>query len=407
MLLQNLATGEIVAYIDDDAHPDPHWLDYLVHTFMSTEHAAVGGPNIAPLDAGFVAQCVARSHGNPVEVLLSDDVAEHILGCNMAFRQSHLNEIGGFDPRFLTAGDDVDICWRIRDRGWTIGFSPGAMVWHEPRSTIRGYIRQQVGYGRAEGLLEQKWPDKYNAAGQASWRGRLYGAPVRPLLKGSGRIYQGVWGLAPFQSVYEPSTDLGMLPLTPEWYLIIFALATLSGIGALWTRLLLVVSALVAAVGASVVQAIAAAARVRLEVPPHDRRRRFAARSVVALLPLLQPLARLRGRLSAGLTPWRQVTSSRRALPFPSRPWFWSEVWRTPDAWVRAIEDALRDEGSTVLRGGVFDRFDLEVRGGTSGAARLLVSIEEHGAGRQLIRTRIWPRWSSAGCAPWYCCPQP
>ncbi|PYO71704.1 MAG: glycosyl transferase, partial [Gemmatimonadetes bacterium] len=41
------ATGEIVAYIDDDARPDPQWLRYLAATFMSTAHAGVGGPNIA------------------------------------------------------------------------------------------------------------------------------------------------------------------------------------------------------------------------------------------------------------------------------------------------------------------------------------------------------------------------
>src|SRR5207245_216925 len=36
------ATGEIVAYLDDDAFPDPHWLTYLAATFMSTAHAGVG-----------------------------------------------------------------------------------------------------------------------------------------------------------------------------------------------------------------------------------------------------------------------------------------------------------------------------------------------------------------------------
>src|SRR5207248_9968185 len=38
------ATGEIVAYIDDDAYLDPDWLRYLASTFMNTKHAGVGGP---------------------------------------------------------------------------------------------------------------------------------------------------------------------------------------------------------------------------------------------------------------------------------------------------------------------------------------------------------------------------
>jgi GT2 family glycosyltransferase len=391
------ATGEIVAYIDDDAHPDPHWLDYLVHTFSSTDHAAVGGPNIAPPDSGLVAQSVACSPGNPTHVLLSDDEAEHIPGCNMAFRRSRLMEVGGFDPRFLAAGDDVDICWRLRERGWTIGFSPTAMVWHDPRSTLQTYMRQQAGYGRAEGLLEQKWPERYNAAGQASWGGRVYGATVRPLRWGVGRIYHGVWGQAPFQSVYEPAARWGLLALTPEWYLGILVLAVLSAAGALWKPLLVTLAALTAGVGASLVQAVVAARRARLEVSPHDWKRRVAARSVVALLHLLQPAARLRGRVSAGLTPWRRVVARGHALPLPYRKWFWSERWQAPDAWVRSIEERLRDNGATVLRGGDFDRFDLEVRGGTSGAVRLLMAVEEHGAGRQLVRIRMWPHWSRGG----------
>src|SRR5206468_5876731 len=42
------ATGQIVAYLDDDASPDPHWLSYLAARFVSTSHAGVGGPNVAP-----------------------------------------------------------------------------------------------------------------------------------------------------------------------------------------------------------------------------------------------------------------------------------------------------------------------------------------------------------------------
>ena len=70
----------------------------------------------------------------------------------MAFRVSALKAIGGFDPQFLPAGDDVDVSWRLRERGWTLGFSHGAMVWHRDRNSIRDYWRQQRGYGQAEAM---------------------------------------------------------------------------------------------------------------------------------------------------------------------------------------------------------------------------------------------------------------
>ena len=77
---------------------------------------------------------MAHAPGGPVHVLLSDEVAEHIPGCNMAYRLDRLRAIGGFDPRFRIAGDDVDICWRLQERGWTLGFSPAAVVWHHRRT---------------------------------------------------------------------------------------------------------------------------------------------------------------------------------------------------------------------------------------------------------------------------------
>src|SRR6266540_3752802 len=156
------STGEIVAYLDDDAYPDPDWLRHLALSFVGSRHAGVGGPNLAPPGDGAVAEAVAHAPGGPTHVLVTDEEAEHIPGCNMAFRKAALEELGGFDPRFRVAGDDVDLCWRLRDRGWTIGYSPAAVVWHHRRNSIRAYWRQQRGYGRAEALLERKWPERYN-----------------------------------------------------------------------------------------------------------------------------------------------------------------------------------------------------------------------------------------------------
>ena len=52
----------------------------------------------------------------------------------------------------------------------------------------------------------------------------------------------------------------------------------------------------------------------------------------------------------------------------------------------------MRAEHARVLRGGEFDKWDLEVRGGLFGAARLLMAAEDHGPGTQYVRARCWPR---------------
>src|SRR5262249_38323505 len=93
-----------VAYLDDDAYPDPHWLTYLAATFMRTTHAGVGRPNLAPAGDGPIAESIAHAPGGPVHVLLSDQEAEHIPGCNMAFRKAALQAIRGIGSTFPHGG---------------------------------------------------------------------------------------------------------------------------------------------------------------------------------------------------------------------------------------------------------------------------------------------------------------
>ena len=386
------ATGEIVAYIDDDARPDPQWLRYLAATFMSTAHAGVGGPNIAPPGDGPIAECVARAPGGPVHVLLNDREAEHIPGCNMAFRKSCLAAIGGFDPQFRTAGDDVDVCWRLLARGWTLGFHPAALVWHHRRNSLRTYWRQQIGYGRAEAMLERKWPEKYNGPGHVRWAGRIYGLGLTRLLGWRpARIYHGVWGSAPFQSLYEPAPSvLAFLPQMPEWHLLTATLWAMAGLSLVYEPLKVAVPLAVAALLPPIAQATLSATRASFPEAPRGIGR-LKQQVVTAFLHLLQPLARLAGRLRAGLTPWRQRAKPGRAPLWPLTASVWSEQWIPLDQRLRALETRLRSEGACVLRGEEHDCWDLEVRAGILGAARVLAGAEDHAGGKQLLRLRWWP----------------
>jgi GT2 family glycosyltransferase len=390
------ATGQIVAYTDDDARPDPEWLTQLALSFRATTHAAVGGPNLPPPGDGAVADCVANAPGGPIHVLLTDQEAEHIPGCNMAFRKECLEAIGGFDQRYRTAGDDVDVCWRLQERGWTIGFNPTAVVWHHRRNSVRAYWGQQRGYGRAEALLEGKWPERYNAPGHLAWRGRLYGLGLpHPALPGRWRVYHGSCGSGLFQRLYQPSGGtLWSLPLMPEWYLVLAGLGAVSLLGTAWSPLLLCLPLLGLGAGAAVAQAVRGATRARFPTPPRSRVHALGLRALTAALYLVQPLARLRGRLAHGLTPWRIRGVRRPSLPGRRMAERWSERWRAPDEWLATVEGALRATGAAFRRGGDFDRWELHVRGGLLGAARVRMVVEDHGAGRQLVRHLAWPRCS-------------
>jgi hypothetical protein len=306
--------------------------------------------------------------------------------------------VGGFDLRYRAAGDDVDLCWRIQDRGWTIGFSPAAFVWHHRRNSIRAYWRQQKGYGRAEALLEQKWPERYNVLGHYAWNGRIYGAGLTlplPLLR--NRIYGGTWGTAPFQSLYGPPVGLiRSMALMPEWFLLIVVLAALCSLGVLWRHLLFSFPLLVLAAVTVLTQAVVSAGQARPAGNGRSRTGHLRLRLLTAALHVIGPAARLWGRLQSGLTPWRAQSPGPVALPFARHVSLWSEIWHPAEEWIAYIERELKASGSVVLRTGPFDRWDLTVRGGLFASARILSVIEEHGAGTQVIRFSIRPQWTAA-----------
>lgn len=390
------ARGEIVAFLDDDAYPDCDWLHYVAALLRANGHAGVGGPNIPPEDDGFLAECVATAPGGPIHVLVSDREAEHVPGCNMAFRTDVLEEVGGFDERFETAGDDVDLCWRLQKANRTLGFSAGAVVMHRRRDSIHRYLRQQYGYGRAEALLERKWPTHYNRAGASRWSGRIYETPVAQTPRRRSLIRYGTWGGGLFQSIYDaPGTVSGVL-LAPEGLLLVALLGAISALGLFWPPLLVGAPAFLAAVAWIAFAAVGNGWRAHHRVPGRPLRETLKRRGITALLFLLQPLVRLAGRLRHGLSPWRRRTRTRPSLPWPRTVEVWSECWRDPQGWVERLQEGLAAAGGFVRSGGPFDRWDLDLRAAALGGVKIRTAVEEHGEGKQLLRAKVWPRTTAA-----------
>jgi hypothetical protein len=205
----------------------------------------------------------------------------------------------------------------------------------------------------------------------------------------AGRVYHGTWGHAPFQSVYAPSAGIvSSLALMPEMYLIALTLWGLTALAVLWLPMLFFAAPALLVTVAPLAQALASAGHARFREPSFQSRKRL----LTASLHLLQPAARLTGRVRNGLTLWRR-RGTGMAVPLPSYRSVWSEEWRSQDEWLTSVGGNLRDLEAIAYRGGEFDRWDFEVYGGLLGGARVASAVEEHGAGRQLMRFRAWPRW--------------
>ena len=198
-----------------------------------------------------------------------------------------------------------------------------------------------------------------------------------------------------FQPVEEPGVmgvPLRALPRMPEWYLLLVGLLIVSAMGLVWSPLAWAAVGVGIVLCASVARAwVDAGAALRSRPVPGRR-----GRVVLTWLHLMQPVARLWGRISGGLIPWRARGIrgvSRVCVPVRREKAVWSERWRGLDEWLGEVEGLMRQAGSSPVRGGRYDRWDLEVRGGWLGAGRALGTVEEHGRGRQLVRLKLWPHF--------------
>jgi O-antigen biosynthesis protein len=415
------ATGDIVAYTDADVSVDRDWLTFLVQPFLTSEVVASGGPNVVPPDDPPMAQSIARAPGGPTHVLLDDRTAEHVPGCNMAFRREALLAIGGFNPVYLRAGDDVDVCWRLQARGWKIGFAAAALVWHHHRSSVKAYWRQQVGYGEGETWLMAHHPDKF-LDGKMLWRGRIYSPlPFVRSLSGT-RINAGVWGTAAFPSVYRTDVHpFAFLPHSIKWQVLSFVLAIAGGAILAtgqhhWAVALLLGTGLVG-IAMTIAKNITYALRSEVDSLPGSR---LWYRAVVAYLHFIQPIARLRGRIRGMLAPpevalpQAKRQASRGPRPALKEAWralllisgsvtedrYWSESWTSADRVLAKITEWLRRSRAVrtiEIDEGWSDDRDVSVFVGRWAWLDIRALVEDHGAGKGLLRVSTHLRPTTFG----------
>jgi len=414
------ATGEIVAFTDSDCRSDEDWLYYLVGDLLKGDFAGIGGHNFLPPEDSCVAAAVMVSPGGPAHVMLTDREAEHIPGCNMAFYKWALQEIGGFDPIFRKAGDDVDLCWRLLKLGRKIGFSPAGFVWHYRRSTIAAYLKQQAGYGEAEALLVGKHPEYFNSIGGGVWRGRIYTAAKYGVITQRPVIYHGLFGSGFFQKLYAARPALAPMLFTSLHYHVFVTVplfVSASYFVSLWP---VAVANVLAAVGVCVV------ASMQADLP--EKKRRAWSRPLVAMLFFLQPImrgwARYRWAWSERAMPHSYAAARDSQIPSPldregtrkkgdpsatnarseKTVSYWSDGAIDRYAFLdRVIARLQAERWRTKLDTGYND-YDVEIAGSNWARLRLTTVTEELDAGRRIFRCRIKTSWAFRGQAVFWLC---
>jgi len=160
------ATGDLIAYLDDDVVVDSGWLSGLQEAFSENPDAGAFTGLVMPLRLDTPAQVLFEKRngfrrgfdkkrfgrevpGNP---LYPCGAGIFGAGCNMAFRRDVLREIGGFDEALdtgapLPGGGDLDIFYRIIRAGCALVYEPGYLVFHEHRESESALRHQYYTWG--------------------------------------------------------------------------------------------------------------------------------------------------------------------------------------------------------------------------------------------------------------------
>ncbi len=180
-----LAAGEIVAFLDDDAVPEPEWLSDLNAAYGGADVVAAGGVVYDVSGVAFQARFVTvdrLGYANPhwvgpaprLNFPFSPEFP-HLLGANCSFRRETLIELGGFDEEYEFFLDETDLAARVNDSGGLIAQSPRAAVHHKfAPSALRDaarvvrhwapFIKNRVYYGFRNGMRHRSPWDILRAA---------------------------------------------------------------------------------------------------------------------------------------------------------------------------------------------------------------------------------------------------
>lgn len=160
------STGDVVAFLDDDASPQPQWLEHALRHFSDETVGAVGGPAITPPGESHMAALGGAVYASPLvsancrwryvheRIRRVDDVPS----CNLLVLKPVLDKIGGFNTRYWP-GEDTILCIDVVKAGYSIIANPWAAVYHHRRALFAPHLRQVGRYAYHRGFFVRKFPE--------------------------------------------------------------------------------------------------------------------------------------------------------------------------------------------------------------------------------------------------------
>ncbi len=156
------AKGEFIAFTDADCIVENNWLEELLKSFIDDKVAGVGGSQKSPEDDtafGKRVQEFFSIFGFAAEYVKSGvkiRATNHNPTCNSMYRKAVLIEAGGF-LESLWPGEDVELDYRIKKKGYCIIFNPAAVVYHYRSADINKFSAMMFRYGKSQGFLVRKY----------------------------------------------------------------------------------------------------------------------------------------------------------------------------------------------------------------------------------------------------------
>ena len=160
------ATGDIIAFIDDDAYPAEGWIREAVKYFDDDAVGAVGGPAVtAPEDdiwqqaSGKVYESKLCSSGYTYRYLPEKKrEVDDLPSVNLIVRADVFRKIGGYDSNYYP-GEDTKLCLDIVNTGKKIIYAPEVLVYHHRRKLFRQHLKQATNYAKHRGYFAKVLPE--------------------------------------------------------------------------------------------------------------------------------------------------------------------------------------------------------------------------------------------------------